>query len=54
MRSCFQSETGFGFNALKSRDRERDATATSKRQRDQLCEEFKNEKTRALRWLHNA
>ena len=40
--------------ALKSRDRERDAAAASKRQRDQLCEEFKREKTEALRRLHNA
>ena len=30
--------------ALKSRDRERDAAATSKRQRDQMCEEFKRER----------
>jgi len=41
-------------NTLKSRDRERDATTTYKCQRDQLCEEFKREKTEALRRLHNA
>ena len=40
--------------ALKSKDRERDAAAASKRQRDQLCEEFKREKIEALRRLHNA
>jgi len=40
--------------ALKLRDRERDAAVASKRQRDQLCEEFKREKTEALRRLHNS
>ena len=40
--------------ALKSRDRERDVAAASKRQRDQLCEGFKREKTEALKRLHNA